>query len=193
MKTVTVEQFLKFNPCYPPEQICKIAGNKTEWTALDVLVLEDVPLGDRFWAVLREEFLDAPILHEFACRCVEETLGIVNNLDEHTARYITVKREWLKGKVMTSELHVAREFVWESVRSVAAIYYVLWVSMHEDARRAAWETVQEGAYAVAWKGAQEHVQIAAQEAAWNAALETIWTKYLNILTNLLLEKGDLII
>jgi hypothetical protein len=76
MKTITVEQFMTFRPCddYPESRIRGIAGDKTHWSALDMLALEDIPAKDRLWAVLREELVDAPILQKFTCRCDEMLL-----------------------------------------------------------------------------------------------------------------------
>ena len=106
MKTVTVEQFMKFNPCYDEDKIKEIAGDKKDWTALDVLAL-DIPAEHRLWSVLREEFIDAPILHEFACRCAEEALKLVDNPDQRSVAAIETKRRWLKGEATNEELAAA--------------------------------------------------------------------------------------
>ena len=76
MKTVTLAQFKTFNPCWLEtekgrKRLEEIGSRKDEWTALDVLDLKDISFEDRLWAVLREEFIPAQIIHEFACRCVE--------------------------------------------------------------------------------------------------------------------------
>ena len=86
MKTVTVEQFKSFRPCWLEtakgrERFARIAAIRNEWTALDVLNLPDVSAQDKFWSVLREEFIEAPILHEFACRCAEYALSFVESPD----------------------------------------------------------------------------------------------------------------
>lgn len=76
MKTVTLAQFKTFNPCWleyedGENRLNEIGNRKGKWTALDVLNLDEVNYKDRLWAVLREEFIPAQIIHEFACRCVE--------------------------------------------------------------------------------------------------------------------------
>ena len=60
MKTVTLEEFKTFEPCWMETaegtaRLEKIGSRKKEWTALDVLRLEAVGAEDRLWAVLREE------------------------------------------------------------------------------------------------------------------------------------------
>ena len=59
MKTVTVEQFKSFRPCWLEtekgrDKFARIAAIKNEWTALDVLNLPDVSAQDKLWSVLRE-------------------------------------------------------------------------------------------------------------------------------------------
>ena len=115
MKTVTIEQFMGLEPCYTEDKVRELAGDKTEWTALDVLQLEKVPSSDRLWAVLREEFIDAPILHEFACRCAEKALTLVDNPDQRSIDAIAAKRAWLRGEITDEQLNAA----WSAARSAA--------------------------------------------------------------------------
>jgi len=128
MKNVTVNEFIKFHPCYSEEEIMEIAGEKTEWTALDVLNLEQVPIDDRLWAVIREEFIEAPILHEFACRCAERVLSRIKNPDPRLIKAIEAKRAWLLGKISDEELDAAREDSWDAARedSWDAATYAVW-------------------------------------------------------------------
>ena len=81
MKTVTLEQFIDFGPCWlyeegGKERLHKIAKAKQDWSALDILALDTVSVEDRLWAVLREELIDAPVLHKFARRCADEALAV---------------------------------------------------------------------------------------------------------------------
>ena len=112
MKTVTYEQFLEFKPCWledgRAEKLAKIGARKQDWTAVDVLKLRSVSMEDRLWAVLREEFLPATILHEFACRCAERALKKAKVTDERSWNAIKVKRAWLKGEATDEELAAAR-------------------------------------------------------------------------------------
>ena len=112
MKTITYEQFLEFDPCYlyDPEKKAlmeSIAQRQEHWSAMDILELENIPAADRLWAVLREELIDAPILHELACRCAERALSRVENPDPRSLRAIEVKRAWLRGKATDEKLAAA--------------------------------------------------------------------------------------
>lgn len=138
MKTVTVEQFRKFGPCWLETaegrgKFARIAAIKNEWTALDVLNLPDVSVEDKFWSVLREEFIDVPILHEFACRCAEYALSFVESPDPRSIAAIEAKRKWLRGEITDAELDAARTDA-ELYAAQAAAWGVAWAA----ATAAAW-------------------------------------------------------
>ena len=143
MKTVTVEQFRKFGPCWLETaegrgKFARIAAIKNEWTALDVLNLPDVSAQDKFWSVLREEFIEAPILHEFACRCAEYALSFVESPDPRSIAAIEAKRKWLRGEITDAELYAAR------------------VAAQDAACAAAWAAARVAACDAAWDAAREH-------------------------------------
>ena len=129
MKTVTVEQFLTFNPCYGEDCIRRIAERtgKTEFTALDILAIPKIPNVDRLWAVLREELIDAHVLHEFACRCAERALAMVDNPDPRSVAAIAAKRAWLRGEITDVKLNVASAAARAAARAA------------RDAASAAWD------------------------------------------------------
>ena len=163
MKTVTVEQFRKFGPCWLETaegrgKFARIAAIKNEWTALDVLNLPDVSVEDKFWSVLREEFIDAPILHEFACRCAEYALSFVESPDPRSIAAIEAKRKWLRGEITDAELDAASAAARAAARA----------AVMDDARYAAWAAARIAAQDVAWVIAR----VIAQDAAWAAALDT---------------------
>lgn len=148
MKTVTYEEFLKFEPCWleyegGTERIKayfdRFGGRMS---ALDILTLDDVSAEDKLWSVLREEFIPAPILHEFACVCVDYALTLVNNPDPCSIKAAEVKRAWLRGEATDKELAAA----WNDARLAAraAAWAAAW-----DAARAARAAAREAAYAAA--------------------------------------------
>ena len=152
MKSITYEEFLEFKPCWLKTEggaarMKKIGARKERWTALDILALDDVDAEDKLWAVLREELIDARILHEFACWCAEDALSHVENADERSWNAIKVKRAWLRGEVSDAELSVA----WSA------------------ARAAAWSAARAAAWSAAWSAAADAAWSAARSAAWPAA------------------------
>lgn len=159
MKTVTVEQFKSFRPCWLEtaegrEKFARIASIRNEWTALDVLNLPDVSAEDKFWSVLREEFIDAPILHEFACRCAEYALSFVESPDPRSIAAIEAKRKWLRGEITDAELDAA----WAAARAAAwyAALYAARDAVLDAAQAAAQDVATDAAWAAAWDAVREH-------------------------------------
>lgn len=147
---VTPAQFRKFKPCWLETEegrtrYERVAAQRTEWSALDVLDLEDVSEDERLWAVLREAFLPPMLLHEFACRCAEWALSFVNAPDPRSAEAIRMKRRWMAGDVTDCELRAARLAARSVASEVAA----------RSAEAAAWAA--EGAAARSAEGAAERV------------------------------------
>ena len=152
MKTVTLEEFKAFGPCWMETEegtarLEEIGSRKKEWTALDVLRLEEVSVEDRLWAVLREEFVPARTLHEFACRCAEGALRKAGVTDDRSWNAIRVKRLWIEGKATDTELAAA------------------WAAAEAAARAAA----EDAAWAAAWAAARAAARAATWGAAWAAA------------------------
>lgn len=149
MKKVTYEQFLSFNLYWleTEDGRKRLRKYKLWWgdgkTALDVLSLEEVDADDKLCTVLRPEFIDELILHEFACRCAERALSYIDNPDPRSVNAIKTKRAWLKGEISDAELYVARD----------------------AAQSVAWEVSWEAAQSAAW----DATQLVAQDAAWDVA------------------------
>ena len=155
MKTVTVEQFRNFGPCWLETvkgrgKFARIAAIRNEWTALDVLNLPDVSAQDKFWSVLREEFIDAPILHEFACRCAEYALSFVESPDPRGIAAIEAKRKWLRGEITDAELAAICDVAWNVAQNAASR------AASRATSRAAMAAAWSAANAVAWDAAREH-------------------------------------
>lgn len=177
MKTVTLEQFKGFEPCWlkteeGKERLERIGKIKAEWTALDVLDLAYVSAWDKLRAVLREEFIDAEILHEFACRCAEYALSLVDNPDPRSVAAIEAKRKWMRGEITDKELAAARDVAWSAAEDAA------WAASgvaSGAARAAALVAAEDAARAAdaAWAAARaaRDAARAARDAAWTAAWE----------------------
>ena len=176
MKTVTPEQFKGFGPCWLEtaegrKRFARIAAIRDEWTALDVLNLPNVSAADKLWSVLREEFIDAPILHEFACRCAEYALSFVDNPDPRSIAAIEAKRKWLRGEITDMELRAAWATAWDAAGDAAGD------AARDAARAAAWAVARDAAWAVARDAADAAASAAAMEHELEILLE-------------LLEEGD---
>ena len=178
MKSITYEEFLEFKPCWLKTEggaarLKKIGARKERWTALDILALDDVDAEDKLWAMLREELIDARILHEFACWCAEDALSHVENADERSWNAIKVKRAWLRGEASDAELAVAWSAAWSAARSAAedAARSAAWSAAEAAARSAAEDAARSAAWSAAWSAARPAERPAAWSAAWSAARE----------------------
>ena len=163
MKTVTPEQFKGFGPCWfetaeGRKRFARIAAIRDEWTALDVLNLPNVSAADKLWSVLREEFIDAPILHEFACRCAEYALSFVDNPDPRSIAAIEAKRKWLRGEITDMELRAAMAAARDAAMAAArdAAWAAAWNATGAAARDAAWAAAWASARNAAWAAAMRH-------------------------------------
>ena len=161
MKTITYEDFVSFKPCWltdeeerdeRAEQLAGYRAMRDEWSALDILRLDEVDAEDRLWLVLREELIDAPILHEFACRCAERALSRIDKPDERSVAAIEAKRKWLRGELSDSDLYAVRSAARAAKRAVPL----------DAAWAAAWSAAWSAERAAAW--------YAAWDAAWDAAM-----------------------
>ena len=170
MKTVTPEQFKEFGPCWLEtaagrQRYARVAAMRDEWSALDVLALNGVSNTDKLWAVLREEFIDAPVLHEYACRCAEYALTFVREPDSRSIAAIEAKRKWLRGEISNDDLTAARAAAaWAAnvARAAAA-----WAANAARAA-AAWAANVAAWAAAAWaaNAARAAARAAARDAAW---------------------------
>lgn len=116
MKTITYEDFDRFKPWWLifekdrqeyEARFARYRSMRDKWSAIDILRLDGVDVEDLLWLVLREELIDAPILHEFACRCAERALSRINKPDARSVAAIEAKRKWLSGEISNKELVAA--------------------------------------------------------------------------------------
>ena len=157
MKTVTPEQFKEFGPCWLEtaagrQRYARVAAMRDEWSALDVLALDGVSNKDKLWAVLREEFIDAPVLHEYACRCAEYALTFVREPDSRSIAAIEAKRKWLRGEISNDDLTAARADANAATWAAAAAA----CAAARAAAAAACAAARADANAATWAAAREH-------------------------------------
>jgi len=98
----TYDDIVALGPCYDPAER-RLCTRDWHGTALDVLRAEGVSSKDQLWLVLREAWIPAYTLHEFAVWCAEQALARVAP-DPRSVRALEVKRAWLDGLVTDEEL-----------------------------------------------------------------------------------------
>lgn len=119
--------------------------------------------------------LDATrVLHEFACRCVEDAIALVDNPDLRSMAAIAAKRAWLSGKMSAGELAAAQDAALDAALDAWGAQDAAWVATQAAARAAGWDALtaaQAAVRAAALDAAQTSAWVAAQAAArateWN--------------------------
>jgi hypothetical protein len=167
MLTATIEDLISWNPCYSEARIRSLAGDVTEFTALDVLAREDISAEDRLWVVLRPELIDDRTLRLFACDEAERVLPIYERLypdDKRPRNAIEVARRFAYCKATREELDAARD----------AAEYVARSTAWDAAGDAAWDAARYAAGEAAGDAARVAARYAARVAAWDAARVAAW-------------------
>jgi hypothetical protein len=175
VKTVTLNQIIKFSLCYPKAKIRQLAGGKAKWTALEILARKDIPAKDRLYLVLREKFIDASLLHEFGCRCAEDVLCLIDDPARKAIAKtaISTKRRWVAGKATDKELATAWEAADAAELDAAqdAAQDVAWAATQATALHAAKDAAKCAVLAVALDAAEDAAAAVALDAAEAATLD----------------------
>lgn len=179
MKTVTYEQFLDFSIYLleTEEGWERLRKYKSWWkdgkTALDVLSFEEIETGDRLWIVLRPEFIEESISHEFACRCAERALSRIDSPDPRSVAAVEAKRAWLRGEISDDELKIAQDEA-RNAAEHAVKYTVIdaaWAAVYSAAREkvwsAAWFTAKDAENAAAWAAAWDTPRFVSWKIGWD--------------------------
>lgn len=174
MKTVTYEQVIAMNPSWLEtknggqrlKRYAERLGGKA--TALDILGLKRVPADDRLTLVLREDFIDAPILCDFAKRCTDRATQKAWKPTIRSWMATKYKRELLTGKITKVQLADMQDDVWDEIWDNG------WAFSQAAALTPAQATACEASWAAAWTIAQAAAQNADHGAAWSAAQEAAW-------------------
>ena len=122
MKTVTIDQVMRWRPCsdYPQKRINSLFAGRESLSLEDIVAL-DISTEDKLWALLREDFIPARELHLLACDFAEKVLHLTD--DPRCAEAIRVKRLWVDGKATYEELaaarDAARDAAWAAARAAA--------------------------------------------------------------------------
>ena len=136
MKKITVEGIMKLEPCYTytKEKVRGLIGEGK--TPLEIL---DLPISknDKFWLLLRSEYIPERQLHLLACNFAQEVAYL--NPDPKVQAAIDAKRLWVDNKITDEELKIASAAARAAARAADAA----------DARADAW-----AARAAAWVAAR---------------------------------------
>lgn len=135
------------------------------FTALDVLAIEGLPHSVNIGVALSmPRFIDPRILNEFAFRCAERALGVIDAPDPRSLAAIKAKRAWVQGAITDEELQAAREAAGDTVRDV----------IRTDRRNPSRTHTMGSAFAAAYNTTCHNPRDAARGAAYHAACAIDW-------------------
>jgi hypothetical protein len=139
MKTATIEEALSWGPCYDEAHIRELAGDKAEWTLLDILDHPNVSAEDKCWLVLRPHFFSDADLRMMAAAFAEQQLHIFEREypdDTRPREAIKAARLFALGEITLDDLRAARD-------ARAAAWDAAWGAASDAARAAAWDAQLE--------------------------------------------------
>ena len=151
MKKLTLSDIRAIGTCYDPVEFLP---ENWEGTVIDILDIEECPVQDRLWVVLREDFIDAKRLRLFAVYCAREALKLTDSPDPRSLNACNTAERYANGECSEKELREA------GTAGVAA----------RTAGVAA-RAVAEAAWVAAWEKAGEAARVEAREEAGEAAGE----------------------
>ena len=160
-KTINLQVIKSFEPCVEGLENFIKHHKDFSGTALELLELENVPAKDKFWLLLREEFIPENDLHELACKFAESVLHLFEKEypnDLRLRKAIEAKRKFIKGEISKDELAAARAAARDAARAAT------WAEL--AAARAAWAAASAASDAASAASAASD---AARDAAWAAA------------------------
>ena len=129
MKTITIKDIEELDPCYSPT---KYLSEDWTGTVLDILNVDECPIKDRFWVVLREEFIDAKTLRLFAVWCAREALKLAQNPDDMSVKAVDTAEKYANGEATREELKIAESNVWSASKTTK----IVWSAAHTTKKSA---------------------------------------------------------
>ena len=160
-KTINLQVIKSFEPCVEGLENFIKHHKDFSGTALELLELENVPAKDKFWLLLREEFIPENDLHELACKFAESVLHLFEKEypnDLRLRKAIEAKRKFIKGEISKDELAAARAAAsaaaWDAARAAASAAARAAASAARYAARAAADAASDAASAATWAAAR---------------------------------------
>ena len=103
MKTFSLGDIRKLNPCYDPTRYLE-----ESWTGtlVDILRVTDCPAEDRIWVVAG--FLDDRTNRLFAVWCARNALSLIDNPDPRSIAACDIAERYANGVATNYELAAAR-------------------------------------------------------------------------------------
>ena len=133
LKTITYTEFIKLKPCWLETKegntkLKRIAKQRENWSAVDILNLDKVSYNDRIWAVTKADLISKRVLVLWSCECAEYALSLVKHPDERSVKAIKAARLYLDGKITLEELTAASAAASEAAWAAWAASEAAWAA-----------------------------------------------------------------
>ena len=177
MKKITVREIMKFGPCdrYNVFTVFKLI--KFGKTPLEIL---DLPISknDKFWLLLRSEYIPERQLHLLACNFAQEVAYL--NPDPSVQAAIDAKRMWVDNRITDEALKKARDAAYAAYAAASSAASAAYAAAYAAACAAA-----SAAYAAAY------AVYAATYAAWSADVDiNIGTKQIEMVRKVFIDMEE---
>ena len=126
MKTMTVEDIMKHNPCYKRERIIELWAGRESLSFSDVAKL-DIPDVDKIWAGVYC-YMDDRQRRLFAVQCARRALSRVVNPDPLSVAACDVAERFANGEATLDELSAARDAARDAAMSAEFAESAAWPS-----------------------------------------------------------------
>ena len=157
IKKITLSVVRSFNPCaeYTDDRISELLGLRGWLTPLEVC---DLPISveDKFWLLLRKEFLSAIDLRLFACDCAQRVMHLVPDGEDRPQMAIDVAIGYAMGTVDDTDLAAASDAAWDAAWDAGAAAKA---AASDAAWAAAGAAASAAARAAAGAAAEKKVQL----------------------------------
>ena len=162
---ITRELLRRWGACYDDAKIAALVP-EAGLTPLEVAALDNIPVEDRLWVLLREELVTARELRLLACDWAEAACVNAGWNDPRSLAAIAVARRFAVGEATEAELAEARSAAWEARSEAWSTSRSAW-----SPRGAAAEAAAAAAEARTMEAlsAAKTAEWAVQSAAWSSA------------------------
>jgi hypothetical protein len=110
LQTFTIEDIRSYDPCYDP---AKYLSEDWTGTALDILAVDNCSIEDRFWLVLRIEWIPEATLREFARWCALQVIDLWEAPDV-VRQWLATGDESIRSAARSAAMFAASAAAWDA-------------------------------------------------------------------------------
>lgn len=120
---ITLPEIMQLEPCLEEEEVKLLMRGQSEWTALEIIAAEHVPVENRVWLLLNGGFFDDADLRMMAAAFAEHVLHHYESVypdDKRPRQAIEAARLFACGEILFSAAYAASNAAYISASDAAA-------------------------------------------------------------------------